>query len=175
MSDNSASALITFGATLAGVLASFLLGFLSFYIIKRVQDRKNGKATEREIEEETEHNIILLDTEAKAIAEAITKEIAPLTFHKLVYPACDYALTSGDIRTIPNKRKQRLVQYIVNVYENYNNFVSSSENLIGIWTLHKVSLNLITYRLQQFIEHSNKTKEILQGYLNKFRQKNLNL
>ena len=70
--------LITFGATFLGVIASFILWFGGQWWIKRQRDKKALGNMMREIQEEIQFNIGLLDGLIRHVPEMWEKENAPV-------------------------------------------------------------------------------------------------
>ncbi len=170
---NFESAFITFGATFAGVILSFLFWFGGSYLIRWLEHRKALKSMMREIHEEMQFNIAELDISTGYVKKALSGGDVPLVIPRLRHLATSYAVSSGEARLLRSIRKQRIVGYTATACEEYNHFVDNTERLLAILLLREDGLTWVKYRLEGFAEHINGCKSLLQDYLIKLQKKNL--
>jgi hypothetical protein len=170
---NFESAVITFGATFAGVILSFSFWFGGSYLIKWLENRKALKYMMREIQEEMQFNIAALDISTGHVQKALSGGDIPLVIPRLRHSATSYAVSSGEVRFLRSIRKQQIVGYTATVCEEYNHFVDNTERLLAILLLREDGLTWVKHRLEGFAEHISECKSLLQDYLNKLQQEKL--
>ncbi len=170
---NLESAVITFGATFAGVILSFSFWFGGSYLIKWLENRKTLKSMMREIQDEMQFNIAELDISMGYVQKSLSGGDVPLIIPRLRHLATSYAVSSGKLRLIRSIRKQRIVGYTATTCEEYNHFVDNTERLLAILLLREDGLTWVKHRLEGFAEHIKECKSLLQDFLIKLQNKNL--
>jgi len=166
-------AAITFGATFAGVIFSFILWFGGSFFIKWRENRKVLKAMMREIFEEIQLNTGVLSLTVGSIQKALGGIDIPLFFPKLKHSASSYAVSSGEVRIIKNIRKRRIVGYLSLLCESHNHFAENTERILALLLLRKDSIDLVRIRLDGFLKETNEKKLAIEDFQKKLTQKNL--
>ncbi len=114
-----------------GVILSFSLWFGSERIIKRKKERKAKAALLQEIYEEIGFNMGRLDALDKAIQQMYTKgELMGLIPYRMKLEACNYAVESGEIRLIIDRKKQGVIRSIKHLCSVFNDFIENIEAFV---------------------------------------------
>lgn len=157
---------VTFGATFAGVFASFLLWFGAGWLIRRGQNKKAREHTVHEIVDEIKVNIAHLDSSMETVASMREKELVPLIFHRLSLTAYQYAIVSGEIRLL-DVHKRVFIGNAASICEAHNRFVDNTELVLAILLLRRDSLNrmIVEYRLDRLSENLKDNRDFLLALL----------
>jgi hypothetical protein len=161
--------LVTFGATFAGVFASFFLWFGGEWLLKRHRDNATGRHTLGEIEEEMRLNIVALEELIVSIPTEIDKGSVP-TFipNRLPVQSRKYALESGDIRLL-TEDKQRVIRLSIVESETFNRFIENTELLLAVCLIKPDGLATVKYRLNGLLQSAKGTREFLVSQLKYLR------
>ena len=161
----------TFGAIFLGVIASFLLWFGGQKWIKRQHDKKAIRAMMREMQEEIQFNIALLDQLVKTASKMLEGGNVPVYIpERMVLAVYNYVVSTGEIRLIDDIRKQRLIRYAAIACETFNKFIDNTEILLAIFLLRSDGLVWSKYRLEKLIETADDRRKYLEDILSKLQQ-----
>lgn len=132
--------LVTFGATFAGVFASFFLWFGAQWLLKRRRERKATQHMILEVTQELLFNVgwlrALKEKTPKSVEEAVSEEnIRLFVPERALTSACRYAVVSGEIRLIPNYSKQQAIRNSLEACELFNASAEKTDLMVSIFLL----------------------------------------
>lgn len=166
-------ALITFGAAFAGVVFSLISWFGIDALIRLRRNNKVLKTMMQEIQEELQFDIALLAMMSTNLRQELDRDSMPMSIPKLRHSAINYAISSGNIRLIPNFRKQRLVRYAAAACELFNEMSKNTERLLATLILKSDGETWAKYRINKDIEQMSATKRLLEHYLTTIQREDL--
>lgn len=158
-------ALITFGAAFAGAVFSLILWFGINAYIRRHRNKITLQALMQEIQEELQLAIASLALMSKSLRQELDRDNIPMAIPKLRHSTMNYAISSGNIRLIPNFRKQRLIRYAAATCELFNEGSKNTERLLATLILKSDGETWAKYQINKDIEQMSKTKVLLEDYL----------
>lgn len=167
------NAKLNFLATFFGVILSFSLWFLGEHTIKWLAQRKDREAMVIEISEEAKFNILVLKETRETLKKAHNGGDIPLYIPRLRTGASGYAISSGGIRLLKNRRKQFIVRYLNSMYESENSFAENTELLFAVLLLRNDGLKWVKYRLVRYTDGISEKISTLTDFLCQFQQKKL--
>jgi hypothetical protein len=132
--------LVTFGATFAGVFASFFLWFGAQWLLKRRRERKATQHMILEVTQELLFNVgwlrALKEKTPKSVEEAVSEEnIRLFVPERALTSACRYAVVSGEIRLVPNYSKQQAIRNSLEACELFNASAEKTDLMVSIFLL----------------------------------------
>jgi hypothetical protein len=132
--------LITFGATFAGVFASFFLWFGAERLLKLNREKKAAQHMITEVSQELLFNVKWLrhlrDKTPKSVDEAVNKDTIKLFMpERALTSACRYAVTSGEIRLIPDYNKQQAIRESLEECDLFNKIAEKTDLMVSIFLL----------------------------------------
>ena len=96
---------LNFVATFAGVLASFSLWLLGEHVIKQRSQSKDREMMCKEVCDEAQLNVVILDKELEFAKKVSTGGDIPAYLPRLLRSASIYAITSGNVRFLRSREK----------------------------------------------------------------------
>lgn len=166
--------LVIFAATFLGVIASFLLWFGGQWWIKRQRDKEALGNMMREIQEEIQLNIAILNELIQNVPKMLETGNVPMYIpNRMGLGVYQYLVSSGEIRLLTDVRKQRLIRYSAVTCESFNKFIDNSELLLAMFLLKPDGLIWAKYRLERLLESAKDKRDYLQDNLNKLQESKL--
>jgi hypothetical protein len=163
---------VTFLATFSGVLASFLLWILGEHFIKRNKDKNASKAVLVEVENEITQNIEILTTQENKLKEIIGSKSSPNFLIQLKNTASSYALSSGEVRALHDRGKERIIRDANALCDYFNDFAKSMDTFAAIQSLSRLR-QPFEERLIDFVRITQDTKSLFKDYQDKLQQETL--
>jgi hypothetical protein len=164
---------IQFGATFAGVFASFLLWFGARWLIQCHTDKNAAKQLLKDIEYEILGNIAILEAIINSTT-SLLKDMKnmPSFVPRLRLDVYKYGVGSGDLHLLKNVKTQRLIKYIASECGFFNRYADGTDLWLGIYTLRNDPNSLIgaIRRLQGLIDNAKDTQERLVHSLNDLKK-----
>jgi len=146
---------VTFGATFAGVLASFILWFGSERLIRWLRERRTVDHLLSEVRGEIAVNIMFLRKLAEALPHART-EVDEKEASRLFVPeraltsACRYAVVSGELRLIRDRRKREAIRNCADACDIFNATADKTDLMIALFMLRPDGMALVNQRQRAF-------------------------
>ena len=158
--------MVTFGATFAGVFASFILLLGSRWLYSHHRNKETSKYMLQEIEDEIQENINLLAKLMQSLPKIIDDENAPAFFRpRTSTQALRYAIESGDIRLLSDYRKQLLIRDCLANCEAFDKFVENSDLVFAASFGLQDGFRIVRERSYAIVEGAKTLKDTLEANL----------